>query len=159
MESIMNTKYNFNSDTTTLILLTAIVLLLLVVALQTIGLHKYKEEKISKFFLQVRIDREQSESRALNNLKAIIDDGNVPAETKKLAAEKYMDITLAAKYQFTIESILKSKGFEDVLSFIDNDRVKVIVKSKRKLSNNKVAVIKEVVFEVTRIRNVDIDRK
>ncbi len=47
-----------------------------------------------------------------------------------------------SNYESKIESVLKSKGFDDVICSIENDKARVIIKGKDKLTDKETRDIK-----------------
>lgn len=114
----------------------------------------------SDYFAETKLTREQKSDQTLQQLKSIIDDKNVSKESKDNASKKYTEITIAADNEAKIESILKGKGFNDVVCFIQDDKARIIVKStdeSEKLNDKETRQIKDVVMSVAKIENVEIE--
>lgn len=64
-----------------------------------------------------------------------------------------------ANYEMKIENTLKSKGYEDVICSIENDKVRIIVKNKEKLTDKNTREIKDVVMSISKLQDVEIEVK
>lgn len=122
-------------------------------------INELKNKQTTKFFLEAKLNRDQSNVRTLQSLKALIDDENVSKECKESAASKYINIASAANSEASIELILKSKGYEDTLSTISDDRVSVVIKHGKKLSNKQLNEIRDIVISVTKIKDIEVVTK
>ncbi|MFU0801219.1 MAG: SpoIIIAH-like family protein [Xylanivirga thermophila] len=98
----------------------------------------------SSFFKTYRRDREDTRSEEIKYIKSIIDNPESDAEMKKEAQAQLLDITNNMEKELTIESIIKSKGFQDAIAIIHKGSVNVVV-DKEELSSEEVAQILDVV--------------
>jgi stage III sporulation protein AH len=113
----------------------------------------------SQFFEETRLTRDQKNAETLQTLKSLIDDTNASKENRADAEKKYTELAMNTNYEMKIENILKSKGYEDVICSIEDNKVRVIVKGKNKLSDKDTRVIKDVVMSVSKIQDVEIEVK
>ncbi|KYH29815.1 MULTISPECIES: SpoIIIAH-like family protein [Clostridium] len=113
----------------------------------------------SNYFEEAQIIRDNNAAQALQNLKALIDDEHTSKEDRAELSKKYTNLALATTNQSQIETILKSKGYEDVLCYVQDNKVTVIIKSSKKLSESQQKQIQDVVMDVTQIRDVEIQLK
>lgn len=129
---------------------------------ETIAFNKdNKKEDDSKkdYFYEARNTREQSTATTIEALKQISDNKNETKENKADASKKLTAMTMAKNNQTKIELEVKAKGFDDALCFIDNSKVKVIVKSKDELTEKQSIQIQDIVKNITGNSNVMIERK
>lgn len=96
------------------------------------------------FFVDFRVERQQSRQQHVQYLDSIIANANTEQETLTEAQQMKMKITDNMEKELTIEGMLKAKGFEDVVVTINDNSVNVVVKDSE-LNNAKVAQILEVV--------------
>ncbi|NEZ46306.1 SpoIIIAH-like family protein [Clostridium niameyense] len=113
----------------------------------------------SEFFAETKLTRDQKTAQTLQTLKSLIDDKNVPKENKKEAVEKYTKLAMNSNYESKIESVLKSKGYDDVVCSIENNKVRIMVKGKEKLTDKQTRDIRNVVVNVSNIQEVEIETK
>ena len=133
-----------------------IFVLSIMVIYQANTMNKIKENQKSKSFLETKLERDQSTAKTLFSLKALIDDKNISKECKVTAALKYLKIVTAANYESEIELLLQNEGYDDVVSFITDDRVRIILKEDKKLSNNQLEKIKNIVMNVAKISDIEV---
>lgn len=113
----------------------------------------------SNFFQESQIIRDNNTSTALQTLKALIDDEHTAKEDRAELSKQYSELVLAQTNQNQIETILKSKGYEETLCLVQDNKVTVIIKSAEKLSESQQKQIQDVVMDVTQIRDVEIQLK
>ena len=150
-------KVNLKLNKACLVMICIASLLTLIVIYQAFIINKLRSTQTTQFFLESKLVKEQSTANTLKVLKNLIDDENVSKENKDIAMSNYMNIALAANYETKIEMILKSKGYEDVLASVSDDKVRVIIKSNKRLNKNQLNEIYDVVESITKIKNVDVD--
>jgi len=155
MESNVNLKLNKYLK----LLLSIIFVLCIVVIFQANTIGKLKSKQVSEFFLETKLNRDQSTAKTLQTLKALMDDEHISKPSKANIALKYLNIALAANNEAQIELILKSKGYEDVVAIITNDRVKLVIKYANKLNVKQLNEIKDIVMSVAKIEDIEVELK
>lgn len=110
----------------------------------------------SASFTQWRLERDQSRAKALQTLKTLIDDDNVPADQKATSAEEYKNLALQSDKEVSIELALKSQGYEEALCTLDKEKATVVVKTEKELTDQQVRQIKDVVMSKANIKNIEI---
>ncbi|MFX0548934.1 SpoIIIAH-like family protein [Hathewaya histolytica] len=120
-----------------------------------------KETKTSGggFFVEQRLTRDRSKATAYQTLQNLIDDENAPKEEREKASDQYRTLALTSEREVDLESKLKGKGFEDVICFIDGNKVKVFIKSGKELNESQIKLIKDEVLSSTKIKDVEITVK
>lgn len=112
----------------------------------------------SDFFTTNNLQRDNDTAQVLAQYKALIEDKNVSAESKKEAEKKYTAKTENTDKENTIELNLKANGFADAICLISDNKAQVIVKAKE-VTDKQVKQIKDIVNTVAKINNVDIQAK
>ena len=102
----------------------------------------------TNYFADFRTSREQTRNREIEYLNAIINNENTDAETLKDAQEQMTEIVDCMEKEFTIESLLKAKGFTDAAVTFHYGSVNVIVDAAT-LTNEDVAKILDIVKRET----------
>ena len=87
------------------------------------------EEQIS-YFSTVRTDREQTQSKVLEDAKEVLSLSENSEEAKEEAAESVSQLEKLILAQSNIENLLKAKGFTDVVCFISDEGCNVVVASQ-----------------------------
>ncbi len=104
----------------------------------------------NEYFIEARMEKESARSEALEVLREIVDNANSPNETKVEAQKHIIDIARHIDTEAVIENLIKAKGFDDVVVFINQDTVNVVVQSSG-LIPSQVAQIMDIVIDQTQI--------
>ena len=92
---------------------------------------KYQNNQTDEdFFIEYRLDRDRTRSRQIELLQSIIYNTNSSANERQEAQKKILAITTTLEQELKLESIIKAKGFQDAILFIQPSSVIVIVQSK-----------------------------
>lgn len=102
------------------------------------------EEQIS-YFSTVRTDREQTQSKVLEDAKEVLSLSENSEEAKEEAAESVSQLEKLILAQSNIENLLKAKGFTDVVCFISDEGCNVVVAS-RNMDDNGSLLVKDAVM-------------
>lgn len=122
--------------------------------------NNQKGESKSNYFTESKMLKEEETIKTLQNLKSIIDDESVEKEQKSKIIEEFSNISTNADKENRIEIALKGKGFEDVICMIENNsKVRVIIKSDKKVSDKQAKQIQDVVMSIAGLSNVEIENK
>ncbi len=131
-------------------------ILIILVIFQGIKISNLKEKDIVNSFLEDRLRRDQCISSELKILKDFMDNNSISEECKAIISSKYRDIAAKADLEVKGELRLKQQGYEDVIVYINNDKVNVIIKSKKKLSNKQIEEVKSAIIGLVGINNVEV---
>ena len=105
------------------------------------------------YFVQARMDKEQSRSEAAESLKAITEDINASVEMTDEAHSKMIAIVENTEKETRIETLINKMGFdESFILFADNGSIDIVVKTPS-LSTSQTAQITDI---VTRQADVDV---
>ena len=100
------------------------------------------------YFATFRDDREQVRKLEMEYLDEVIAASASDDETLADAQGQKLTLVENMEKEFTVESLIKAKGFEDCLAVMTGDNINVIVKTPGLLSAE-VAQITEIVMEET----------
>lgn len=103
------------------------------------------------YFASARRDRDSARSEAEELVKQIAENDQSTADAKAEANLKLKNIAENIKNEGEIESIIKSKGYDECIVFIEENEVRVIVKGDN-LESDKVAQISEIVTSRTKFK-------
>lgn len=117
-----------------------------------------KNTSNSDYFVTAKVDRENTDGKLVAAYKTMIEDKNVTQASKTEAEKEILTITKAMGYENTIESTLKGKGFDDVICFIEDNKVRIIVKAKE-VSDKDRKIIQDVVVSVSKIKTIEIEAR
>lgn len=102
----------------------------------------------SSYFAEARMERQQSRDEALELLKEIANNTENSQEARNKAAADMGVIALHIERESNIETILKSKGFDDCVAVLSESSIYLMVKTPG-LMDFEVAQIREVVLTET----------
>ena len=102
----------------------------------------------SDYFAAFRQERDSTRKKEVEYLEQIIASAATDKETLKDAQEQKMAIVDDMESEFTMESLIKAKGFNDVAVTFHKGSVNVIVDSEQ-LSQEQVAQILDIVQKET----------
>jgi len=96
------------------------------------------------FFVQAKLDREQSRSRQKEILMELINNVNLDQASRANSADAMLSIQRRIEKESSTEALIEAKGFREVFVRIGDDTVDVVV-SKEVLSDAEVAQIEDIV--------------
>lgn len=104
--------------------------------------------------MQARLDRETIRSRQKEELQEITTLKNAPEDSVAKAHEEYLALIKRSEIEATIESLIRQRGFDDVVAILGtNGSVDLIVKADN-LSQDQTAQLSDIVM---RHANVEMD--
>lgn len=114
----------------------------------------------NNYFTQSRLDRDTMYSQTLDTYQKIIENESISADQKAIAQKEISKINEQKNSIMIAENLIKVKGFEDLIIFINGENVSVIVKSD-KLEEKEVAQIQNIVTRElgVKIENINISNK
>lgn len=96
------------------------------------------------FFSESRMSRESQRTTMKQELESIVNNKNATKEAKDKASQKLITLIEKGEKENKIETMVKEKGFEEALCIIDDNGLEISVKSKDKLTSEKVNQIKDI---------------
>ncbi|MDR1208977.1 MAG: SpoIIIAH-like family protein [Clostridiales bacterium] len=102
----------------------------------------------SSFFIQAKLDREQSRARERDTLSELINNSNVDKDQKAACVATMQEIRARIEKETAAEALIEAKGFAEAYVRIDDTTVDVIV-SKSQLSDAEIAQIEDIVKRKT----------
>lgn len=110
---------------------------------------------VSNIVAQAKINREQVRAKSKESLQNIIDDENLTEEQKEEAVSAMVTMTELSEKEVAIESLLASKGFENVVVSLNENSADVIVDGTD-LTDAKIAQIEDIVVRKAQIEASEI---
>lgn len=126
----------------------------------TITFNSETTETSANYFSTQLDVKEQNDAMALANLRAVAEDKSISEAQRTAASESYAKMVVAQDQEQKIQQHLKSKGFSDVICYIENDytKARIVLKTDAKeLADKDGRVIKDVVQSVAKINNVEVE--
>ncbi len=111
---------------------------------QLVNSESTESSEGNDFFAQARIDREAGRSRSIETFNAVLDNENADSEAKASAQQGVLELAENTETETAIENLLKAKGFEDAVCYINNGMANVVVKTDM-LDSTGAAQISEIV--------------
>lgn len=105
-----------------------------------------------EYFTSSRLERENMYSKRVENYQNILNNTNVSESQKKSAQEEISKLNNEQNAIMIAENLIKTKGIEDLIIFINEDSINVIVKGKD-CSKEEIAQIQNI---ITREMQADI---
>lgn len=114
----------------------------------------------NNYFTQSRLDRDTMYSQTLDTYQKIIENESISADQKAIAQKEISKINEQKNSIMIAENLIKVKGFEDLIIFINGENVSVIVKLD-KLEEKEIAQIQNIVTRElgVKIENINISNK
>lgn len=107
-----------------------------------------EQKKVSgeanEFFAQAKLNRQSARDEATEMVKSVLNDIKSSEEAKAEAIKQTADIAKNIQQEANIESLVRAKGFEDCLAFIQNGECSVIVNAGN-LNETTAITIKDIV--------------
>ena len=105
------------------------------------------------YFTRSKLERETMYSQMLETYTKILENGNTSSEQKDIAENEIKNINNTKNAIMIAENLLATKGFENVVIFVNSPSVNVVVKGEN-LETEEVAQIQNI---VQRELNTDIE--
>lgn len=106
-----------------------------------------------EYFSQSRLDRDTMYSQMIESYQKILENDNVTAEQKNIAQQEITKVNELKNSIMIAGNLIKTKGFEDLIIFVNNKSVNIIVKSNE-LKTEQIAQIQNI---TSRELGVEID--
>lgn len=105
---------------------------------------------LSSYMVQAKLNREQTRSKNKETLLEVINNNDIGDKEKKKAVKSMVKITENSEMENNIETLLKAKGFNDIIVTINDNQADVIL-SDTEVSDEKRAQIEDVIKRKTNI--------
>lgn len=106
-----------------------------------------------EYFSQSRLDRDTMYSQMIESYQKILENDNVTAEQKNIAQQEITKVNEIKNIIMIAENLIKTKGFEDLIIFVNNKSSKYYSKVKW-LKTEQIAQIQNI---TSRELGVEID--
>lgn len=96
------------------------------------------------YFTASRLERENMYSQQLANYQKIIDSTTITSEQKAIAEKEIKRINDDKNAIMIIENLVKTKGFEDIVIFVNGNSVNAVIKAE-KLNTQEIAQVQNII--------------
>lgn len=107
-------------------------------------------EKEDDYYSSSKLEREKTYSQMIESYQKMLDNPNVSEEQKAIVTQEIKKINDNKGKIMVCEKLITTKGFEDVVIFINDDSINVVVKFE-KLTTEQVAQIQNIVMRETNV--------
>lgn len=117
------------------------------------------KKQTTNFFAESRMGRETQRSAMKDEFQKIISDNQANKEAKAAASTKLMQLLDWGNKENTVETLVKERGFEDAICFIDDNGVELCVKTNEQLSEEQANQLKDIIVRTTHVSPSNITIK
>ena len=103
------------------------------------------------YFNQAQLSRQKTRDEALELLKDVLESAKSSEQAKATAVEQAAAIAKNIEQEANIENLMKSKGFENCVAFIQNGECSVVVSCPNGMLESDAITIKDIVSGQTGI--------
>lgn len=107
----------------------------------------------NQYFAESRLEREKMYSQMLESYQKILSSNQISEAQKEISQNEIKNINDTKNAIMITENLLKNKGFEDLIIFINGESINIIIKTKE-LKEEQIAQIQNI---VTRELKKDIE--
>jgi len=118
-----------------------------------------KDENL-EYFTESRLERDKMYAETLETYQKIIESNQMSSEQKNIAQTEIKNINQEKNAIMITENLIKTKGFEEVIIFVNIDSISVIIKSEE-LNEEQIAQIQNIVSRELKseVENIHISIK
>lgn len=109
----------------------------------------------SSFFVEYRLQREQTRARETEMLNQIIENEKISEEGKKQAEQQLLSLIALMEKELLVENLVKAKGYRDAVFFYRDGLANVVVAAEN-LSEREVVQLAEMVSGLAGIRMEEV---
>ena len=114
----------------------------------------------NEYFTESRLEREKMYSQMLESYQNILENSQISETQKEISQNEIKNINDKKNAIMIAENLIKNKGFEDVLIFVNGESVSVIIKGKE-ITPEQIAQIQNIVSRElsAEVDNIHISNK
>lgn len=123
-------------------------------------LSKKSSSKAKNYFIEHRLARDKLRGSLIEQLNNIVNNDKTDAKVRKEAQEEVIRIGRVSEKELCIEGLIKAKGFDDVVVFLEEDEARVVVFAEE-LSEQDMVKILNIVKDETKLdtRQIKVMKK
>lgn len=107
------------------------------------------------FFAQARLEKQTSRDEAVSTLAKMFGDTSASSDQVKEATDKALATAKMIESESKMETLIKSKGFQDCVVYLSDQSAKVVVKSEG-LEQAQAAQIMDIVVSETEVPSENV---
>lgn len=127
---------------------------------ETVETSSKSSDSNDEYFSTSKLDRDTMYSQMLETYEKILNSNNSLETQKQSATEEIKKINDIKNKIMICENLIKTKGFENSVIFVNDDSISIIVKDEQ-LTTEKVAQIQNIISREmnAKIENIHISNK
>lgn len=118
-------------------------------------LSSEKNMKKASYILDMKMNREKQRNELVQDLNEMINNPSTTEESRKEASNMKLNIVKIQEKELQIENLLSTKGYEEALVYISDNKVNVVV-NEAKLEKKDAAKIFDLVAEQANVKYENI---
>lgn len=103
------------------------------------------------YFIVSRAEKERARADEQDMMQSIINNKDLDKAAKDKAQAELTRIARSIEKEMIIENVLKGKGFQDVIAFLNDGKVDIVIKDDKNLLPSQTAMILDVVTRETEV--------
>lgn len=113
-----------------------------------------------QYFAELRLERDNMYSQMLESYQKILSNNQISETQKEISENEIKKINDTRNAIMIAENLIKNKGFQDLIIFINGDSISIIVKAKE-LKEEQIAQIQNIISRELKgeIENIHISNK
>ena len=113
-----------------------------------------------RYFAELRLERDKMYSQMLESYQKILSNNQISETQKEISENEIKKINDTRNAIMIAENLIKNKGFQDLIIFINGDSISIIVKAKE-LKEEQIAQIQNIISRELKgeIENIHISNK
>lgn len=113
-----------------------------------------------QYFTELRLERDKMYSQMLESYQKILSNNQISETQKEISENEIKKINDTRNAIMIAENLIKNKGFQDLIIFINGDSISIIVKAKE-LKEEQIAQIQNIISRELKgeIENIHISNK
>lgn len=117
-------------------------------------------ESSKQYFVQSRIDRDNMFSQMIDSYEKLLSNEKISTEQRNIAENEIVNVNNRKNAIMISENLIKNKGFEDVIIFVNDKSINVIIRADD-LDKEQVAQVQNIIQREmnTDVENIHISNK
>ena len=114
----------------------------------------------NQYFAESKLEREKMYSQMLESYQKIINNSQISDKQKAISQNEIKKINDTKNAIMISENLLKNKGFEDLIIFVNGDSISIVIKAKE-LTQEQIAQVQNIIVRELKadIENIHISKK
>ena len=114
----------------------------------------------NQYFAESKLEREKMYSQMIESYQKIINNSQISDKQKAISQNEIKKINDTKNAIMISENLLKNKGFEDLIIFVNGDSISIVIKAKE-LTQEQIAQVQNIIVRELKadIENIHISNK